>query len=566
MSGHSIPAARVYCLAEFTSQEHSVRYDLIVRYANEGIRLRNSGKLKAAATNFAECLSRMERETGPASPFVAVILKSIIIMQLENIGGNEDYKVVIKLAERAVNCIINGLTCEKATSEERRNLEKQLVMIYDYKRQAEVKLGRIEDARASENMKSVVLSDGLSDQPKYENLVELARRNKILEEKCQASAKQPAVLSMAPTMQTSPGASPPLRLLPCDVVICHAVSRWQSVDTKIHGYAARIEEKKEHTLTPSTFSASDPSAVVRVEAVSSVTLLKPQLGFKSQMRTLSDFIKGSPMKLDDPCGWFARMKLRYSCSSLTVAFVGFIAPELARQGIAQLQVNAGGTGNRSRLVEMKDLAVWTVVLEPRKRYMIEYSPRDTLDDEVKRHLGNHPSILNELDSALRSMWERPIVQEVVEGDLTFCTHNVLRCKKSGLVIDLSGGQFTGTMQPAVYMDAKSFYASLPGKVLEFIECPESAVQGQIARDVNLAQQINPSYHPKEWATCVVASSVAGMDDGKYWETVCRGCLATPCQNIGSSLFRCGRCGLVLYCCQDCQRHDWKRHRQECQKR
>ena len=198
--------------------------------------------------------------------------------------------------------------------------------------------------------------------------------------------------------------------------------------------------------------------------------------------------------------------------------------------------------------------------------MVEYSLSASAGRlrAIKDALEKDPSLVDSLEPAVMSAAlhysEQPLIQEIVEGNLPQCSHNVLLSKKTGAIIDLTGGQFTGTMQPATYNDLRSFKAALPGRVLHFRECPESEVQEQIERDTSTARTYRP-FDPKDWAPHVVENSLSGLDDGTCWETVCRGCLGMPKDK--GTLKRCMRCKLVLYCCKECQSHDWKRNRHAC---
>ena len=562
----------VLCVDDFTSQAHADRYSAIIQRSNAGIQQRDRRRVEAASQIFAECVSSLKNEVGPESPFVAPVLKSMMILQFDFVGGTSGYEASIELAKRAASCLVNGLMCDRVTSREKQDLAEQCAMICDYKVQAETKLKRFGDACGSAKMaiENMELA-GLTNHPKYLELKMASQLNMMALAATGQGRRSKANSNQRTTVTTAAALQMDIKVLPCVVVMCQTVSRWQNVDTKMHGVIGTAPEQKKPTTPPPILNLSDPAlsanpALTAAMAepfkgtVTSVLLSNPQAGFKSPVRTVSDFIGGST-NLDDACGWYARMKLRYSCSSITVAFVRFIVPELSRHGIALLQVDG-----IDQPIETRELSVCTIFFEPAHRYMVEYSMIEAALGEqtqaITQAMAEDPSFVDSMEPDLRRLWERPAVQEIVEGNLPHCTHNVLRCRKSGVIIDLTGGQFTGNMQPATYANLDSFKASLPGKVLLFRECPESEVQEQLDRDESTAKRYKP-YHPKQWAPQVVTDSIAGQADGKFWETLCRGCLGTPTSFRSCNMKRCGRCKRVLYCCRECQAHDWKRHRSEC---
>jgi hypothetical protein len=72
--------------------------------------------------------------------------------------------------------------------------------------------------------------------------------------------------------------------------------------------------------------------------------------------------------------------------------------------------------------------------------------------------------------------------ELIEAGLRFCSHNALKCRETGVVIDLSIGQFTGTLIPHVFKDENAWTAAIPGQVITVFKTSESDIQGQIERD------------------------------------------------------------------------------------
>ena len=331
--------------------------------------------------------------------------------------------------------------------------------------------------------------------------------------------------------------------MPCLPLMCEVVAAWQTVDTKMHGCLK----------SPPTKTAIDvtiwPSETMK-EKVLRVELSKAKPGYSDGcVKTFEDFKTGLVgMTEDELRPWFARIKLRYSCSSIAVAFVRIVVPELIQRGVTHLLINKSP-------VELSTLKIYVVHFVPRQRHMVEYSLLDSMIDNLhSRTRRSRQEILKTMSPEMRSRFTTS-VKEIVEGSAVACSHNVLLAS-SGEILDFSGGQFTGTMLPMAYGDAATFKASLPGDVVAFQACSEIEIEEQLNRDRHTATTHKP-YEPHNWGSRV-ASNVCSLTFGTSF---CCVCLGTP--KPAEILKRCMRCKAVLYCGKACQRYDWGRHKAEC---
>ena len=60
--------------------------------------------------------------------------------------------------------------------------------------------------------------------------------------------------------------------------------------------------------------------------------------------------------------------------------------------------------------------------------------------------------------------------------------NVLKCRKSGIVIDITLGQFLGTMKPYVFNNTDQFFSQVPGEIIYFHKTKEEDIDEQVSRD------------------------------------------------------------------------------------
>ena len=304
-----------------------------------------------------------------------------------------------------------------------------------------------------------------------------------------------------------------MNMISCLPLMCEVVAVYQTADIKLHGLIKA------------------PPRMIEQDAVALIDLCSVTNGCTDDcVKTFEDFKQQSvDMQENDMRSWFTRMKLRYSCSSIAVAFVRFIVPDLLRHGVSAVLINGDA-------VKINSFRIWAVYFTPNKRHAVRFStPKST----------------------------EPVT-EVIEAALPMsddtCYHNVL-VAESGNIIDFSGGQFTGNMIPCVYDDVACYAEALPGKILHFEQCSDSDIEDQFQRDCGLGK-IYPPLQPNVWAKQVVSNlHLRGFNSTLLGTSFCCACLGTPPKS--KKLKHCARCKNAFYCGKACQLMDWRRHRMEC---
>ncbi|KAJ1415475.1 hypothetical protein B484DRAFT_434729 [Ochromonadaceae sp. CCMP2298] len=290
-----------------------------------------------------------------------------------------------------------------------------------------------------------------------------------------------------------------------EALVAHMQSVFQHVDTKVKG-------------TVASETVSDEGSSLRIDVIEGYPPTCP--------KTFQAFVEAqkTSMSTSRLAQWYTRYKLYWSCSSLCCNFVRYLVPELERIGVSQLCSSAG-------TLLLRDLAVYNIV------YAALRAPATHTITSV---YPKHPTCGVSL----------PDREDIIECSRNgISVHNILVCTASGVVVDLSGGQFTGSMeQPCAYPDLAAYFASgtLPGKKLE-VRRWGGEVNDQVRRDVDMGSA---------FATRVAASYTNG------WAGLCRECHGVP-----ERLLKCGRCGEVTYCGKLCQERHWRRehcawHKQE----
>jgi len=224
--------------------------------------------------------------------------------------------------------------------------------------------------------------------------------------------------------------------------------------------------------------------------------------------------------------WYTRSRLYYSCSTVCVAFVEFVVPELKRRGIQELTVSS--LLNGTKRVCLNKIRVKSVFFTPR---------------EDKVH-------------AFRFRYFYGERKDLVEAG----GHNNLECSDTGMIFDPTLGQLTGSMKPATFISQDSFRREFVGDVMRNMDSPGADIQKQIKMDVKIAaMNKKPASHPKQIAKRVVDLflSEEGQTEAKY----CANCLGIAAD--GSKLLRCAGCKRICYCSKYCQRLDWKSHKVLC---
>lgn len=296
-----------------------------------------------------------------------------------------------------------------------------------------------------------------------------------------------------------------------DLLICCVVSLWTRISTTPQGFALEVTERAGHEGTARALRVRSPKT-------------DSQGGGP---RCFGDFAAGCSLPLKEAYAWFARMRLRYSCSSLACIFVRHVVPALARSGVTHARLASGD------LVALGVLRVHNVYLGvPRSLHFL-------LLDYVSRTR------------------EEPI--ECICGPPRHVSHTIIVCSKTSLVIDLAIGQYTGSLQPTMQPTHDSSLDALahryPAGVLGSIEARENEIQGQLERDVfsSRLKGALPARRPEVFAEQVVTDLARG------WAGFCRHCLCAP----PTGLRRCTRCERASYCGPACQKLHWKAHKGDC---
>ena len=263
--------------------------------------------------------------------------------------------------------------------------------------------------------------------------------------------------------------------------------------------------------------------------------LKPLTNFSVGCpQNFSDFISsatasGQAMKPSTAFAWWARSRLRYSCSTITATFVRYMVPYMKTIGLTEIRSLTTGCN-----IRMNDLEVYSLGLIPTKSHAIV--------------------LKNALDSLSRV--------EIVEALLPLspnrpqhCQHNVLKCRESGILIDITLGQFLGTMEPYTFKSVDEYFSQIPGQVLYFEKTHEISIDEQVSRDnAEFRSMLSPDSKPANFTKRVFRSC---QGEKKYcWN--CRGGAS-----LGSSLKRCTKCQQAMYCSRQCQVLHWKGHKQVC---
>ena len=225
--------------------------------------------------------------------------------------------------------------------------------------------------------------------------------------------------------------------------------------------------------------------------------------------------------------WYARSRLHYSCSTLCVAFVEFVVPELKRRGIDEIKVSSLPNGTK------------TVCLEKIRVKSVFFTPR-----EDKVHAFHFRYFYGE---------EKRVIE--VGG-----SHNNLECLDTGMIFDQTLGQLSGSMKPAIFSTEDSFRKEFVGEVMHYMDSPGNDIQEQKQRDIHIAaMNKKPTSHPKRIAKRVVDLFLCGEceEESRY----CANCLGIAA--VGSKLLRCTRCKRISYCSKHCQILDWKSHKLVC---
>jgi len=284
-----------------------------------------------------------------------------------------------------------------------------------------------------------------------------------------------------------------------------------------------ISEYMQTTTVPAGIVKSEPKLTSEGYEI---MCLKPLCHFqKGCPQNFQDFFASATSKhyvteRDIAFSWWSRSRLRYSCSTIAATLVRFLIPYMKANGTTELYSQSMGTN-----IQMGDLEIFTLSFIPEQTHGFKM-----------------------VDS-----YEKI---ELVEATIEFrCYHNVLKCKKSGIIIDCTLGQFTGKMKPYLFKKVEDFFSEIPGKVTTFVKTNENAIDEQVSRD-NLPYRLKGSIDamPANFTKRVFR---ACHEKKKF----CWNCKGTASAGLG--LKRCSKCKKTFYCSKHCQKLHWKTHQQYC---
>ena len=232
------------------------------------------------------------------------------------------------------------------------------------------------------------------------------------------------------------------------------------------------------------------------------------------------------MKPSAAFAWWARSRIRYSCSTITATFVRYMVPYMKTIGLTEIRSLTTGCN-----IRMDDLEIYSLGFTPNKTHAIA------------------------LKYALDSLSRVDMVEALLPSPEPHCSHNVLKCRESGVLVDITLGQFLGTMKPYIFKSVDDYFSQIPGQVLYFQKTDEMSIDEQVIRD-NAAyrSKISPDAKPANFTKRVFRSC---QGEKKYcWN--CRGGAS-----LGSSLKRCTKCQQAMYCSRQCQVLHRKSHKEGC---
>lgn len=222
--------------------------------------------------------------------------------------------------------------------------------------------------------------------------------------------------------------------------------------------------------------------------------------------------------------WCSRMKLRSSSLSLVATFVIHVVPALANVGIDSVLLASGET------LGLQQLVVETLHFRAVKSHTLSFYPTGEL--------------------------------EAVEGGQRSprCRLNVVRFAETGKVLDISGGQFIGCMNPRLYADMHQLEeALLPqgGPMRRVTKTRDEVREWVEGVDERFLLMYRFRYHvlsPRELAFSVAQRCWASKHD------YCHKCFGR-CE---SQHWDCPHgCGDVKYCSPMCQGIHWPAHSADC---
>lgn len=292
----------------------------------------------------------------------------------------------------------------------------------------------------------------------------------------------------------------PMTEVSAELLLARVLCTFQRSDMKLHGYVTKLDKRSSKRT---------------------VATLQPKT-----VKCFEDFLclSDASMSVNEAFNWYARMKLRFACSSCCSLFVDCVIPELLRDGVQFMRYEDG------TLVDLKTVTCHEVWLD--------------VPDHV--HILRFPLFPSDREESIEIMQDMPYSDPKMP-------HNVLVSTEVPHVIDMTIGQFSGDMQPVSSSGLGSH--PFPSRVAFARPSDPMDVKRQIEMETALSSR-NPDKLPSKFAK-VVSSEL--HDYG--WRNMCRNCLGT-CGH--KPLKACTGCHAVWYCGKQCQKLDWKaRHKQSC---
>ena len=262
--------------------------------------------------------------------------------------------------------------------------------------------------------------------------------------------------------------------------------------------------------------------------------------------------------------WYFRMRLRFSSSTLTVAFCRGVLPMLAARGVTHVRLPNG---------EAVPLACWRIGVfhyDPYTWHEIAFTVPQWMDPAGTETELN-PTFLRFASANAK----RGFYPELIEAPRS---HNVLLADNLNIIADMSIGQFTGCAQVTVHSDFDAYLHDT-----EFVRhrtvthgpslCSEIDIEGELARSRN-APRLAPtrsasiktptfssvdyistiSEHTNRWITRMYDADASAS----WWDGCCRWCFGS------GDLEPCTRCHQVRYCGPYCRQRHWElSHNREC---
>jgi hypothetical protein len=99
--------------------------------------------------------------------------------------------------------------------------------------------------------------------------------------------------------------------------------------------------------------------------------------------------------------------------------------------------------------------------------------------------------------------------DVVEATMfedKICSHNMLRCRRTEIVVDPILGEFTGCLQPYVFRNMDEFVRQIPGTATKAFPTLQEGIELQIGLDSTQAKRSKiPESNPLRVAKSIVLS-------------------------------------------------------------